>query len=58
MYEKVTLEELKRHDYYGWIGTKCTECSEQFYADTAIYNLMETNDYICQRCHDEVAYNS
>lgn len=56
MYDLITLQALKDHDYYGWIGTKCTECDDQFYADSKIYNLMESNIYLCHSCYSEVAY--
>ena len=56
MFDLVTLEALKQHDYYGWIGTKCTECDDQFYENSKIYNPIETNIYLCHQCYLEVTY--
>lgn len=55
MYDLISYKDFKAHDIFGWIRG-CSECLEPFNRDSVIWNLEESNHFLCDSCHKELPY--
>lgn len=51
-YDVITYRELRSHDLLRTLQN-CHECAETFNKSSRIWNLEESNIFLCDRCHDE-----